>query len=124
MIDSTVLIDVLQGHDQAKQFLISTEEPIKISRIVLMEIIAGSRNKLEMQKSIKVTKDLDLELVEINDEISQLAGELFERYFHQFGIGISDALIAASALVLREELVTHNLKHFRFISNLHLVRSY
>ena len=89
-----------------------------------MEIIAGCRNRVEMNRCLKTVRDLKLEIIEISESISEQAGEIFVTYFHQFGLGITDALIAATALVRREILATHNTKHFRFIKGLELKLPY
>jgi len=124
VIDSTVLIDYLRGNDSAKNYILSAVEPFKISRVVVMELIAGSKNRQEVKKNLQFITNLELDIVEINEEISQQAGKLFENYFHQYGLGITDALIAAMAIVAGDKLVTHNVKHFKFIKELDIIKPY
>ncbi|TAE28168.1 MAG: PIN domain-containing protein [Cytophagales bacterium] len=52
--------------------------------------------------------------------IAQLAMELQQEYVLSHQLGISDALIAATALVYGLELRTYNLKDFRFIPGIRL----
>lgn len=124
MIDSTVMIDVLRQKSVAKNYLESIGEILSISRIVWMEIVVGCKSKLELMKSIKLIGNLGLEIIEIGVETSQLAGMMFEKYYHAHGLGITDALIAAAAIGRNEMLATHNVKHFKFIKELNLTVPY
>ena len=72
----------------------------------------------------KQLKALGIEVLEINENISMIAGDLFEKYYHSHGLGIMDALVAASAIVTKDTLVSHNIKHFTFIKELKLVKPY
>lgn len=54
---------------------------------------------------------------------SQRAVELVQQYGLAHGLGIPDALIAAVALEGMHTLVTDNVRHFRFIPGLHLLRA-
>jgi predicted nucleic acid-binding protein len=123
-IDSTVLIDVLRGNKTASKYLSETKQKVFISRIVVMEIIAGCKNKQEIINSLKLIQDFGIEAIEIDEDISALAGKVFEEFFLRFGLGITDAFIAATALVENTKLVTHNLKHFKFIKDLELIVPY
>lgn len=123
-IDSTVLIDVLRGNKTASKYLSEIKQKVFISRIVVMEIIAGCKNKQEIINSLKLIQDFGIEAIEIDEDISALAGKVFEEFFLRFGLGITDAFIAATALVENTKLVTHNLKHFKFIKDLELIVPY
>ena len=118
IVDTTVMVDLTRDRKEARQFLITNPQEQRISRISVMEIVEG----LQTQQAIAVFKkqltSLALEIVEIDQSVSEVAGTIFEQYYHSNGIGISDALIAATALVFREQLITHNTKHFQFISDL------
>lgn len=124
LIDSTVVIDLLRNYDRASGYIRSLDQPAVISRIILMEIIAGCRTKLELKKCMRLIKSIEVEIIEVNQQISIMAGVLFEKYFHSHGLGITDALIAATALIRSVPLATHNLKHFKFIKGLDLQKPY
>ena len=124
MIDSTVMIDVMRQKPAARNYLESIGEILSISRIVWMEIVAGCQTKLELVWSMKMVNSLGLQVVEIDIEMSQIAGTLFEKYYHSHGLGITDALIAAAVIDKGESLATHNVKHFNFIKNLNLTVPY
>jgi len=122
--DSTVLIDILRGRETASKYISEIKQKICISRVVIMEIIAGCKNKQETKNSLRLIRDLNIEIIEVDEDISVLAGKIFEEFFLRFGLGITDAFIAATALVENTKLVTHNLKHFKFIKDLELIVPY
>lgn len=117
-LDTTIFIDLFRGKNSAKQYLLDLKETIKISRVVQMELIFGSRSKNEMNLVKKQLASLGVEIIEIDSEISKLAGKLLEEKFHSHGLGIMDALIAATAISENEKLTTHNIKHFQFLDQL------
>lgn len=123
-IDSTVFVGFFRKNKQAQDYLLNLQEDVVLSRVVLMEIVAGLKSKEKIKKMKEQLEELHAILVEVDEEISELAGELFEKYNGTEGIGLMDAFIAASALVDGGKLVTHNTKHFRFIKELELVVPY
>lgn len=124
VIDTTVFVDFFRGNDKAEQFLINSNETIVISRVVLMELVRGLKSKKDIKILLKQLILLAIEVKELDEEISQTAGILFETYYHSHGLGIMDALIAATAIVEKDNLITHNLKHFNFIQGLKLIKPY
>ena len=124
IVDTTVFIDLFRDYSPAKQFLISTSEPLKVSRVVLMELIRGLTSRKGIKILLRQMEALGTEVLEINDGISKVAGELFEDYYHAHGLGIMDALVAATAKVYGEKLATHNTKHFKFITGIDLLMPY
>lgn len=124
LVDTTVFIDLLRQEKKAKEYLLEVKEPLTISKVIQMELISGSRSKKEVEVINRLLEDLKVEIVEINERISQKAGEFFEKYFPQKGMGALDAFIAATAIFRQETLATHNTKHFKFIKGLRLTKPY
>lgn len=119
LVDTTVAIDHLRGHEPAVALLIGlleSEEPLLASEVVRFELLAGVRPH-EMP---------DLELffeallwVPIDEEIARVSGELAREYrAAHTGIDTADYLIAGTALVLQGELLTTNTKHFPMLPGL------
>lgn len=123
IVDTTVFIDFFRNQASARDYLFSRER-IKISRAVQMELVQGLKNKHALVALKKQLQALEVEIIELDKEISQKAGELFADYHHVHGFGVMDAFVAATALVKGESLVTHNTKHFRFIKSLDLILPY
>ncbi|MBI2587672.1 type II toxin-antitoxin system VapC family toxin [Candidatus Amesbacteria bacterium] len=124
IVDSTVLVDAVRGNKKAGNFLESVDERLLMSRAGEMELTRGARTKRDLKVIDKFLKVLNVEVVEISEEISKQAGQIFRSFWHSHGIGAMDAFIAATALVLGESVVTHNVKHFKFIKGLDLIVPY
>lgn len=84
-----------------------------------MELIVGCRNKTELKDLRKFLNRY--QMLKITDQISDRAVDLLEQYFLSHGLLIADGLIAATALVHNEALITKNQRDFRFIVGLSLL---
>lgn len=123
MVDTTILVDYFRGKEGAKKFLFEQDELV-ISRVTVLELIHGVKTHAQLLKIKKQLREIDVEVQEVTDKISNQTGSLFERHYHAHGLGIMDAFIAATAMILHETLATQNIKHFRFIKDLELVKPY
>lgn len=61
------------------------------------------------------------QILKITDQISDHAVDLLKQYFLSHGLLIADGLIAATALIHNEALITKNQRDFRFITGLNLL---
>lgn len=111
LIDTDVLIDFLRGRSQAVTYLENLiEESLLISSITVAELYSGVREGKE--REVLDTFFLAFEIVPINEEIA-IKGGLYRRdYGKSHGVGLANALIAATAEVKQAHLVTLNQKHF------------
>lgn len=123
IIDTTILVDLFRNNQQAKRFLLK-EQDLQMSRISMMELVFGSPSKNKLSLIQKQISALNIEIVEINETVSLLAGKIFDNYFHTTGIGILDAFIAATATTSGSSLATHNLRHFQKIKDLKVFKPY
>jgi len=94
---------------------------IALSVITLMELYFGALNKRELSK-IKNRLEA-LEIIDLKKEISGMAVILIERYAKSHGLQIPDALIASTAICSGMELLTFNLKDFKFIEGIRLYKT-
>lgn len=124
VIDTTVWVHFFRKDEKAKEFLLNLKEEISVSRITVMEIIYGRKSKADINNMWKQFGNLGVEILEINEDISAKAGEIFEMYFPTRGIGLLDAFVAATAIEENLILATHNKKHFSFINGLDLIVPY
>ena len=117
LADTTVLVEMLRGSKGAKQFL---EKSLpEISKVTLVELIAGCRNKYDL-KIVEKTCGF-LPQIKIDAAISEMAIELISTYHLSHGLLFLDALIAATCIIGKNILVTENIKDFRFIPNLKVI---
>jgi len=63
-----------------------------------------------------------LKILHVNQDISQEALRLIEKYSKSHSLRIPDELIAATAIHHQTELLTNNKKDFRFIENIRLYK--
>lgn len=127
--DTSFIIDLLRGTDEAEALLTVLEKesrPQKVSSITVLELYEGI-----MQSSVPETKQaqildvLDSKYVVNADhaimrKAGKLSGELITRGER---IEREDCIIASTALIEDEPVVTRNVKNFNRIDDLD-VRSY
>jgi predicted nucleic acid-binding protein len=115
LIDTDVLIDYLRGLDQAQNFIASLPEQVYISAITVAELHVGVRNGKERAT---LTEFLDtLETIALDTELAAEGGLIRRDYGKSHGIGLNDALIAATALKNRLQLVTLDGERYPMVKN-------
>ena len=125
LLDTTVLIDLSRGRTDAADFIDSTRSsgtPLFISVISAMELIAGCRDKNEVEKAEKLIADFSL--IHISAAESAEAYALMLAYCKSHGLAIPDALIAATAITQGLELASDNARHFKMVPGLAVERPY
>ena len=124
-VDTNIIVDFLRDKKESKDFLKNYIGSIKTSIIVKLELIDGLQTKREISNLTKqVFNNLQIEIIQINDDVSKKTEEIFTNYRHSRGISVNDSIIAATALIFGQPLATHNTKHFDFIPNLKLIKPY
>ncbi|MGL4426375.1 MAG: type II toxin-antitoxin system VapC family toxin [Alphaproteobacteria bacterium] len=106
LFDTNIIIDYLNGEPQARQEL-QRYQTRTISIITYIEVLVGLRERDEAFESVKAYL-MSLEIIHINQDISDLAIEIRQTY----KLKIPDALILASAQHTQALLVTRNTKDF------------
>ena len=126
VLDTDYLIDLMQNRQGAVRLLLElleTRSPISVSAISIMELHHGIvRANLPTRERTRVEGVLEgLSIQPMTHDIAALAGEIDGQLCAQ-GKPLSplDVLIAATALHLREPLVTRNLQHYQRVKGLML----
>src|SRR5262245_44416855 len=120
LVDTDVLVDYLRGVEQAVKFLQKAMKSslCALSTITIAELYVGVREGKE-----RVILDQfiqEFHVVVIDEHIAQQGG-LYRRDFGKnHGVGLADALIAATAHMLDAKLVTLNKKHYPMCKNVHV----
>lgn len=116
LADTTVLVEMLRGNILAKKFLENSPE---ISKVTLVELIQGCKDKEELKV---VEKACDpLHQVKVDIEISEMAIALLRKYNLSHGLLFLDALIAATCIIRKNTLVTQNIRDFRFVAGMQVI---
>lgn len=111
-LDTNVIIDILRRKPESLDWLSEQKEPLLITPMVWMEIVAGVRNKKELQPTLDVLNFFQLIYPETQD---------LDWAMHQqkrlrpigMAIDIMDYIIASVCFRFATPMYTHNLKHFR-----------
>jgi|SRR5690349_21691640 len=115
MLDTDVLIDYLRDRAEAVEFLEERLESLLVSAVTVAELYAGVREGKERSSLDQFV--YAFEIVPVDDEIARRGG-LYRRDFGpSHGIGLADALIAASAEQRKARLVSLNDRHFPMLSD-------
>ncbi len=82
------------------------------------ELLYGAFNKKEL---VQIKNDLaNLHLIHLTQETGECFTQLMLNYTLSHRLSLPDGLIAATALTEKISLYTHNLKDFKYISDLRL----
>ncbi len=118
LIDTDVAIDYLRGHADATTYIEGLSGNNLISSITVAELYAGVRDGAERTALESFVRAF--QVIAIDAAIAEQGG-LFRRDFGKsHGVGLADALIAASAETKGAILVTLNTKHFPMLANAHV----
>ena len=118
LVDTSVLIDYLRGHEPAAHLLEQARKsgPLHASEITRFEVLAGMRGGEEEPTGSLLAS---LAWHAVDAAVAEEAGALGRRWLpsHQ-GIDSADLAIAATAILNRAELLTVNVRHFPMFPNL------
>lgn len=116
LVDTDVMIDFLRGHEKAIAFIEKFSPYIILSPIVVAELYAGVKGTDELSV---LDNFVSLFLVvPINFEIAKTGGLYKRDYGKSHGVGLADAILAATADKENAELKTLNVKHYPMIKGL------
>lgn len=119
LIDTDVLIWYFRGNEKAK-ILLDKLGPFSISAVVYIELLQGAHNKTELQKLKNFIKAREVKILTIDEMITLKALFFIETYALSHGLRLADALIAATADVYNETLLTGNVSHYRVLATINL----
>jgi predicted nucleic acid-binding protein len=116
VLDTDILIDVQRGHPAAVAWFAGLTERPAVPLLVVMELIQDAANKTQVNQTLALVAPLTIVYTEPADQ--QRALQDYRTFHLSHGVGLLDALIAATAIGLGAALCTFNVKHFRMIPGL------
>jgi len=123
ILDTDILVDHLRGYEPARRFLKKIEGgqiQAYVSVLTRAELFSG-RGVGEVAGERKVRELLDvMKQVDLTAEIAEKAGE----FSREFGCRLIDSIIAATAFFQGLPIHTRNVKHFRSIKGIKVVKPY
>ena len=114
IIDTDVIIWYLRGAEAAKK-VIEENIPFSISVVTYMELMQGMKDKEETRIFQKQIQKWNIDIIQINKEISSRAMFYVQEYALSHSMMLADALIAATVVQTGETLLTANARHYKFI---------
>ena len=116
LLDTDVLVDFFRGHNEAITFVNAHSVRIILSSIVIAKLYAGVKGDAE-QAALENFISL-FRVVPVSAEIAKAAGLHKRDYGKSHGVGLADAILAATAEVENAELKTLNTKHYPMLKGL------
>lgn len=122
LLDTDVLIDYLRGYPAAQDLFVNLPSDCAVSVVSVAELHVGVREGYE-RKALGVLLST-FELIDMTSTIAAQGGLLRRDWGKAHGLGLNDALIAATALATGRVLLTLNGKHFPMLTSAQLVVPY
>ena len=116
LLDTDVLVDFLRGHNKAVAFVNNHSARIILSSIVVAELYAGVKGDAE-QAALEDFVSL-FRVVSVSADIAKVGGLYKRDYGKSHGVGLADAILAATAEAEDAELKTLNRKHYPMLKRL------
>lgn len=116
VVDTDVLIDFLRGSDKAVLFVEKLSSHIIFPSIVVAELYAGVKNNREL-----VILDAfisQFKVIPLTVNIARMGGIYKQEFNKSHGVGLADAMVAATATCEHAELKTLNVKHYPMFRDL------
>ena len=116
LVDTDVLVDFLRGHSKAVAFVNANSARIILSSIVVAQLYAGVKGHTEQTR-------LDgfislFRVVPVRAKIAKVGGLYKRNYGKSHGVGLADAILAATTEAENAELKTINTKHYPMLKGL------
>jgi predicted nucleic acid-binding protein len=116
LLDTDVLVDFFRGHPKAVDFMNNHSDHIIISAIVVAELFAGAKGDAELsalEEFVSIFR-----VAPVNVEIAKAGGLYRSKFGKSHGVGLADAILAATAEAENAELKTLNIKHYPMLKGL------
>lgn len=116
LADTDVMVDFLRGYPKAVALVKNNSSQIILSCVVAAELYAGVRSEREMTALDSLMRLFNI--IPISFDLAKAAGLYQRDYARSHGIGLADAIIAATAAAENAEILTLNTKHYPMVKGL------
>lgn len=113
LIDTDILVDYLRGVPLAINYLEGLEGECKLSVITVAELHAGVRDHERAAVDAMMS---GFEIIPLDHDLAIRGGLLRRDFGKSHGVGLADALIAATAEKLACPVATLNRKHYPMLA--------
>ena len=119
LVDTDILIDYLRGHPNAVRFVTDHVDDAIVSAMSVAELYAGVRGDFESPESVALANFLRvLRVAPVSGEVARVGGLYRRDYGPSHGVGLADAIIAATAVAVDAALKTLNVRHYPMFEGL------
>lgn len=119
LFDTDVIIWALRGNRRAAAAMDKADR-LMLSVVSYMELIQGARDVTDLRRARAYLVDLGFNTLPLSENIGHRASVYMEEYGCKTGLGVSDALIAATAAESKVPICSGNARHYRAIAELDL----
>jgi len=116
LLDTDVLVDFFRGHVKAVAFINDNSDRIILSAIVVAELFAGVKGSAE-QGTLEAFVSL-FHVAPLNAAIAKAGGLYKSKFGKSHGVGLADAILAATVEAEHADLKTLNTKHYPMLKGL------
>ncbi len=116
LLDTDVFVDFLRGQPDAVAYVKAQADRISLSSIVVAELYAGAKDNDELSRLDELLSLFPV--IPVTMDLARAAGLHKRDYGKSHGVGLADAIIAATAETLDAELKTLNIKHYSMLKGL------
>ena len=121
LVDTNILVDLLRNYPPAVHFFSEPfETRLCFSAITETELLRGHANNDARKREDLLHILSSMEKIDITNPVALLAGDLARTH----AMDVPDAIIASTALLNDQELITRNLKDFQKIPHLRVRSPY
>ena len=121
IFDTDVFIWIQRGSERAAEILERHSDRF-IAVQTYMELMQGAQNIAQQTAVRRFLKDFNVQILPLSAEIGNRAMSLVEQYALSHNMRSGDARIAAAAIEAAQPLCTANVKHYRQIPLLEVVK--
>ncbi len=116
LVDTDVMVDFLRGHPKAVALVKRHSSRIILSSIVTAELYAGVRGDEELDTLDNLVSLF--RVIPVSPALARAGGLNKRDYSKTHGVGLADAIVAATCEAEGAELKTLNVKHYPMIRGL------
>ena len=116
LVDTDVLVDFLRGRPNAVVLVREFSASIILPSIVIAELYAGVKGEEELRRLDSLISLF--RVIPLSAELARAGGLHKRLYAKSHGVGLADAIIAATVEDENAELKTLNTKHYPMIKGL------
>jgi len=117
LLDTSILVGFIRRDAVVLNWLQrNAAQALSIPAVTVFELSRGVQRESD-RKDVQVAVGM-VSVISMDGSIADRAGEVFRRYAPSHGIDLGDAIVAATALVIKLPLVTMNAKHFPMVKRL------